>query len=65
MNGREIKNLIKTAMVLAEHKKEPLKLEHLRIVLGIRKRVTTFDRLPEERKGMKQQQLCVNGVAGE
>jgi hypothetical protein len=65
MNGREIKNSVKTAMVLAEDKKEPLKLEHLRVVLDIRKRVTTFERLQEERKAVKQQQLCVNGVTGE
>ena len=65
MNGREIKNSIKTAMVLAEDKNEPLKLEHLRVVLDIRKRVTTFERLQEDRKAVKQEQLGVNTVAGE
>ena len=65
MNGREIKNSIKTAMVLAEDKNEPLKLEHLRVVLDIRKRVTTFERLQEDRKAVKQELLGVNSVAGE
>jgi hypothetical protein len=50
INGREIKNTIKTALVLAERKKEPLKLEHLRVVLDIRKRVTAFEQQDEERK---------------
>ena len=54
MNGREIKKSIKTAMVLAEDKNEPLKLEHFRVVLNIRKRVTTFERLEEDRKAVKQ-----------
>jgi hypothetical protein len=49
MNGREIKNSIEFAMVLAEHKGEPLKLEHLRVVLDIRKRVSTFELLDKER----------------
>lgn len=65
MNGREIKNSIKTAMVLAERKNGALKLEHLLVVLNIRKRVTTFERLDEERKAAKRQQLYINGVAGE
>jgi SpoVK/Ycf46/Vps4 family AAA+-type ATPase len=64
MNGREIKNSIKTAMVLAEHKKEPLKLEHLRVVLDIRKRVSTFEQLHEERNVMKQQPLRASSLAG-
>ncbi|KAF2257758.1 hypothetical protein CC78DRAFT_588022 [Lojkania enalia] len=54
MNGREIKNSIKTALVLAEHEDKPLKLEHLLVVLDIRKRLTTFERPDEERKVAKQ-----------
>lgn len=42
MNGREIKNLIKTALVLANRDK-PLRLEHLTIVLNIRKRVASLE----------------------
>ena len=65
INGREIKNSIKTALVLAEDKKEPLRLEHLRVVLDIRKRVTAFERLQKDRKAVKQQQLGINSVASE
>jgi len=65
MNGREIKNSIKTAMVLAERKKEPLNLGHLRVVLDIRKRVATFELLDEKRKMAKRQQLYVDPIAGE
>lgn len=38
LNGREIKNSIKTALVLA-HTDRPLRLKHLTVVLKIRKRV--------------------------
>jgi len=38
LNGREIKNSIKTALVLA-NRDMPLRLKHLDIVLNIRKRV--------------------------
>ena len=38
MNGREIKNVLKTAQLLASRKKEPLKLQHVKTVLGIEKR---------------------------
>jgi len=42
LNGREIKNLIKTALVLA-HRDLPLRLKHLEVVLDIRKRVADMD----------------------
>ncbi|KAI1822693.1 P-loop containing nucleoside triphosphate hydrolase protein [Xylaria intraflava] len=42
LNGREIKNTIKTALVLANTDK-PLRLKHLRVVLSIRKRVALLD----------------------
>ena len=38
MNGREIKNVLKTAQLLASKKKMPLRLEHVQTVLGIEKR---------------------------
>ena len=38
MNGREIKNVLKTAQLLASRKQVPLKLEHVQTVLGIEKR---------------------------
>lgn len=40
INGREIKNLIKTSRILAG--KESLKLKHINTVLGVRKRVEDF-----------------------
>ncbi|PKS12565.1 hypothetical protein jhhlp_000773 [Lomentospora prolificans] len=42
LNGREIKNSIKTALVLAK-KDKPLRLKHLEIVLNIRKRVENME----------------------
>ncbi|KAM4060034.1 ATPase family associated with various cellular activities (AAA) domain-containing protein [Hirsutella rhossiliensis] len=42
LNGREIKNSIKTALVLANYDK-PLRLGHLTTVLNIRKRVATLE----------------------
>ncbi|KAJ4300797.1 hypothetical protein N0V90_002885 [Kalmusia sp. IMI 367209] len=42
MNGREIKNLIKTALVLAARDK-PLKMNHFQVVLGIRKEVEQLE----------------------
>lgn len=42
MNGREIKNLIKTALVLAA-KDKPLKMKHFQVVLGIRKEVDQLE----------------------
>jgi len=63
MNGREIKNTIKTAMVLAKRKAEPLQLAHLRVVLDIRKRLATFERLDEEAKAAKYMGRYTNGVA--
>ena len=65
MNGREIKNSIKTAIILADRKKEPVKLEHIRIVLDIRNRVATFNRLEEERKAAKRQRLYLNNIGSE
>lgn len=38
MNGREIKNVLKTANLLAGRKKETLVLEHVKTVLAIEKR---------------------------
>jgi len=38
MNGRDIKNAIKTSLILAKSDK-PLKIDHLDVVIGIRKRV--------------------------
>lgn len=38
LNGRQIKNLLKTAQLLANHRKAPLKYEHLKVVLDIQKR---------------------------
>ncbi len=42
MNGREIKNTVKTSLVLAAVDK-PFSMKHLRTVLNIRKRVIDFD----------------------
>ncbi|KAL1599765.1 hypothetical protein SLS60_007569 [Paraconiothyrium brasiliense] len=42
MNGREIKNLIKTALVLGARDK-PLKMNHFDVVLGIRKEVDQLE----------------------
>ncbi|KAJ4354401.1 uncharacterized protein N0V89_006137 [Didymosphaeria variabile] len=42
MNGREIKNLIKTALVLGARDK-PLKMNHFNVVLGIRKEVDQLE----------------------
>jgi SpoVK/Ycf46/Vps4 family AAA+-type ATPase len=42
MNGREIKNLIKTALVLAARDK-PLTMKHFKVVLGIRKEVDQLE----------------------
>jgi len=41
LNGREIKNTVKTAQVLASLE-GPLTIEHLRVVLNIRKRCRDF-----------------------
>ena len=38
MNGREIKNVLKTAQLLASRKDEQLKYEHVETVLSIEKR---------------------------
>jgi len=43
MNGREIKNCIKTSLVLVEDGK-PLTIEQLRVVLGIRKRIVAVEK---------------------
>ncbi|KAH9899116.1 putative AAA family ATPase [Xylariomycetidae sp. FL2044] len=37
VNGREIKNMIKTAQLLARHEKAPLEMEHLRTVMRVAK----------------------------
>ncbi|KAK0716388.1 hypothetical protein B0H67DRAFT_646018 [Lasiosphaeris hirsuta] len=42
MNGREIKNSIKTSLVLVESG-EKLSMEHLRVVLNIRKRIVAVE----------------------
>jgi hypothetical protein len=41
LNGREIKNLIKTAYVLPSQE-QPVEMSHLRIVLNIRKRLDNW-----------------------
>jgi len=41
LNGREIKNTVKTAQVLVS-REGPLTIEHLRVVLNIRKRCQDF-----------------------
>jgi hypothetical protein len=43
INGREIKNCIKTSLVLVEDG-NPLTIEQLRVVLGIRKRVVAVEK---------------------
>lgn len=35
VNGREIKNLVKTAQLLASHEKVPLAIEHIRTALSV------------------------------
>ena len=65
MNGREFKNSIKTAMIQAERKKEPVKLEYIRVVLEIKNRAVTFDRLEEERKAARRQRLYLNSTDSE
>jgi hypothetical protein len=60
MNGREIKNSIKTAMILAERKKVPMNLGDIQVVLDIRNRVATFERLEEERKAARRQRLYLD-----
>ncbi|KAI1498632.1 putative AAA family ATPase [Biscogniauxia marginata] len=40
VNGREIKNLVKTAQLLASHEKTPLSIEHIRTII----RVTSVSR---------------------
>jgi len=52
MNGREIKNSIKTALILAARDK-PLRMEHLKIVFTIRERVADFD-LDNHRTGKRR-----------
>ena len=42
LNGREIKNSIKTALVLANRDK-PLRIKHLNTVLNIRKRIARLE----------------------
>ncbi|KAI5868705.1 hypothetical protein GGS23DRAFT_546838 [Durotheca rogersii] len=41
-NGRDIKNIVKTALVFSTRMTVPLRLEHLRTVLNIRERVVSF-----------------------
>lgn len=43
MNGREIKNCIKTSLVLVEEG-QPLTIDQLRVVLGIRKRIVAVEK---------------------
>ena len=43
INGREIKNLVKTTQLLAQHEKAPLKMEHVRTVLVLVKRNAFVD----------------------
>jgi SpoVK/Ycf46/Vps4 family AAA+-type ATPase len=59
MNGREIKNTIKTALILAAHGKpvEPLRLKHLNTVLNVRKRVADFEQ--HDSYGLKRQRIRV------
>jgi AAA+ superfamily predicted ATPase len=58
MNGREIKNSIKTALVLAARDK-PLRMKHLKVVLTIRERVADFDlddHHPRKRRTLENQE---------
>lgn len=41
LNGREIKNLIKTAYVLASQE-EPVRMKHLKVVTNVRKRLNNW-----------------------
>ncbi|RSL72170.1 hypothetical protein CEP53_001209 [Fusarium sp. AF-6] len=55
LNGREIKNTVKTAFVLSQHKGDQIGMYHLRTVLGIRKRVSVAeldDEPPAKRRKM-------------
>lgn len=45
MNGREIKNVLKTAQLLARRKKENLSVSHVELVLAIDKRHISNKRL--------------------
>lgn len=44
LNGREIRNIVKTGRLLARSKKEKLEFRHLDTLLDIRKRVARLDR---------------------
>ncbi|KAI1274556.1 P-loop containing nucleoside triphosphate hydrolase protein [Xylaria sp. FL0933] len=50
LNGRQIKSAIKTARILANHEKAPLRLHHLDIVLNIRRRGLELLRTGEEQQ---------------
>jgi AAA+ superfamily predicted ATPase len=56
MNGREIKNTIKTALVLAAVDR-PFGMRHLRTILNIRKRVADFDLSNHHHHQAKRQRL--------
>jgi len=40
LNGRQIKSAIKTASILAASEKSSLKLRHLKVVIGMRKKAS-------------------------
>jgi SpoVK/Ycf46/Vps4 family AAA+-type ATPase len=42
LNGREIKSVMKTALMLADSEGEKLQMEHLRTVLGVRQRAADY-----------------------
>jgi hypothetical protein len=42
MNGRQIKNVVKTARLFAKQKKVPLALDHIEMVLKLKKKESVF-----------------------
>ena len=47
MNGREIKNTVKTARLLASQKRVPLAMEHVATVLRVKDRSSAVEELPK------------------
>ncbi|KAL7626543.1 hypothetical protein AAE478_003315 [Parahypoxylon ruwenzoriense] len=48
VNGREIKNLVKTAQLLASHEKAPLAMEHIRTALSVSRASAQFPLVSRE-----------------
>lgn len=42
INGRQIKNILKTAQLLSQHKEVPLRYEHLKMVLDVEQKSVEF-----------------------